>query len=143
MTSDLHAVDEQCLDVSCKYVFSSFEAGHIAWSGGVATIVLGAPIPEMPRTLPADEDTFSFTLSRSLKAQAGDPDSDQDGLNDMMEKQLAFLTSPRIFWDEDEIASENQNFVKLRRLDMDQMTPLEALAKLYDLRRILEDGNSK
>jgi DNA mismatch repair protein MutS len=31
----------------------------------------------------------------------------------------------------------------LRRLDIDQMTPLEALAKLYDLRRMLEDGNGK
>jgi len=126
--------DESCLDVPCRYVYSNFERGHIRWGAGpdraqVATVVAGA-IPSSPRRIVFDGDlgkeTFSFTLSRSLKAESGEPDSDQDGLDDDAEKQLAFLAAPRIFWDEDESSSENQDFVFYRRLDMVQVRPRSA-----------------
>ena len=126
--------DELCLDVPCKYVYSNFEHGHLRWSAGPnrafeATQIAGA-IPSTPRQIVFDQalqgKTFSFRLSRSLKAGDGDADSDQDGLDDTAEKQLAFLTAPRIFWDEGESASENQDVVKYRRLDMVQIRPRSA-----------------
>ena len=126
--------DESCLDVPCRYSYSNFERGHIRWAAGpdraqVATVVAGA-VPSTPRRIVFDPDlgkeTFSFTLSRSLQAESGAPDGDQDGLDDDAEKQLAFLTAPRIFWDEEESSSENQDFVFYRRLDMVQVRPRSA-----------------
>jgi hypothetical protein len=134
------ASDEQCLDVPCKYRYSNFEAGHIRWSAGpdrayVAKPIAGA-IPSKPREILIDpdleNDTFAFRLSRSLKAEAGDPDSDQDGLDDDAEKQLSFLAAPRIFWDEGETCSENQDFIKYRRLDMVQVRPTSPNVSRWD-----------
>ena len=126
--------DESCLDVPCRYAYSNFERGHIRFGAGpdraqVATVVAGA-VPATPRRIVFDSDlgkeTFSFTLSRSLQAASGAPDGDQDGLDDDAEKQLAFLAAPRIFWDEEESSSENQDFVFYRRLDMVQVRPRSA-----------------
>jgi hypothetical protein len=123
--------DESCLDVPCRYAYSNFQRGHIRWTAGpdraqVATVMRGV-IPATPRRIVFDpdlgKDTFSFTLSRSLQALDREIDSDQDGLADDAEKQLAFLTAPRIFWDEEESSSENQHFVYYRRLDMVQVRP--------------------
>ena len=126
--------DESCLDAPCRYTYSNFERGHVRWSTGpdrieVATVVAGA-VPATPRRIASDpdlgKDTFAFTLSRSLLAEPGAPDGDQDGLDDDAEKQLAFLAAPRIFWDEEESSSENQDFVRYRRLDMVQVRPRSA-----------------
>ncbi|HEY5938825.1 MAG TPA: discoidin domain-containing protein [Kofleriaceae bacterium] len=126
--------DELCLDAPCRYAYSNFENGHLRWAAGpnraVEATQIAGRIPSTPRQIVFDQalqkKTFAFRLSRELTASAGDLDADQDGLSDDAEKQLAFLTAPRIFWDEGEDASENQDFVKFRRLDMVQVRPRSA-----------------
>jgi hypothetical protein len=112
--------DELCLDGGCGYVYSNFQTGHIRWSGGGAKVVAG----QVPT--PAGEtagSTFRYRLSGPLVRTGQAPDSDGDGLDDDREKQLAFLAAPRIFWDEGEEYGENQDFVRLRRLDLVQVRP--------------------